>query len=63
MPGTSPSSQARARRRDQALDEARRAAGNDTNRNGADQQVRPSHGDPPRSSRTPNTGNGRVAWP
>jgi acyl-CoA reductase-like NAD-dependent aldehyde dehydrogenase len=49
----------RARRHDQALDDDRRSRGVDRNRDAADQRLEPSHGDPPRSRNTPNTGNGR----
>ena len=51
----------RAKRTDQALDQARRDAGVDRNVRAADQQLEPSHGDPPRSRHVPNTGTGKVA--
>jgi hypothetical protein len=57
----SPAGRDRAERHDQALDEERRRIGIDRNRDQADQQLEPSHGDPPRSRHVPNTGNGRVA--
>jgi len=50
----------RARRTDQALDEERRRIGADRNADAAG-RLEPSHGDPPRSRNTPNTGNGKVA--
>jgi hypothetical protein len=56
---TSPASAARARRVDQALDDERARVGNDRNRDRADRQVPPSHGD--KSLRLPGTHNGRVA--
>jgi hypothetical protein len=55
----SPAGRDRAKSIDQALDEDRRARGDDRNRNAAG-RLEPSHGDPPRSRTTPNTGNGRV---
>jgi hypothetical protein len=54
----SPAGKDRARKADQALDENRRAAGNDRNRDAADQQLEPSHGD--KSLDHPNTNNRRV---
>jgi hypothetical protein len=58
MPGTSPASQARVRRLDQALDQANP----DRNRNRDEAaKLLPSHGDPPRSRNVPNTNPGRVA--
>jgi len=56
----SPAGRDRAERIDQALDEDRRARGDDRNRDAADQRLGPSHGDPPRSRNTPNTNPGRV---
>jgi hypothetical protein len=56
----SPAGRDRAARTDRALDEERRRAGVDRNRDAADQQLEPSHGDPPRSRDVPNTGNGKV---
>jgi hypothetical protein len=44
-----------------ALDEDRRARGDDRNRNAADQQLEPSHGNPPRSAYTPGTTQGGRA--
>jgi hypothetical protein len=52
----SPASANRARLLDQALTEARR--GQDANRNLADRQLEPSHGDPPRGEGLPNTSRG-----
>jgi hypothetical protein len=54
----SPAGQDRAKRTDQALDQARRDASVDRNVRAADQQLPASHGD--RSRHTPNTGNGKV---
>jgi hypothetical protein len=54
---TSPASADRRRQVEQNLADAR--AGGDRNRRAADIQVPPSHGDPPRSADTPNTGPGR----
>lgn len=60
MPGRfSPASRDRARKADQALDQARRDAGNDRNRNSADRQLEDSHGD--KSLNLPNVNNRRVA--
>jgi hypothetical protein len=53
---TSPASANRARLLDQALDGARR--GQDANRDQAARQQEPSHGDPPRGERLPNTSRG-----
>jgi hypothetical protein len=52
----SPAGKGRARKADQALDQAR--AGQDQNRDAADQQLPPSHGD--KSLHHPNTNNRRV---
>jgi hypothetical protein len=49
MATSSPLARDRRRRVDQALDEERRRVGNDRGRQAADQQLEPSHGDPPRS--------------
>ena len=58
----SPASSDRPARTDQALDQARRDAGVDRNVRDADQQLEPSHGDPPRSAHVPGTTqNGRAA--
>jgi hypothetical protein len=54
----SPASRDRARKADQALDRARAEAGNDRNRDAADTQVPPSHGD--KSLKHPNINNRRV---
>lgn len=56
---TSPASGDRARRRDRILDEERARVGNDRNRERADRQVPPSHGD--KSKSLPGTHNGKVA--
>jgi hypothetical protein len=55
----SPTSSARPRAVDRALDQDRADRSADRNRAQA-AKLPPSHGDPPRSARTPNTGNGRV---
>jgi hypothetical protein len=61
MPQTvSPAGQGRARRHDQALDRARADAGNDRNRDAADQQP-PAGLDPAVSRRLPNTNPGKVS--
>ena len=57
----SPASSDRAARADAALDAERRRVGVDRNVKAADQQLEPSHGDPPGSRHVPNAGNGRVA--
>jgi hypothetical protein len=60
MPAVSPAAEDRGALHNKALDDDRRATRRDLNRDQADQQLEPSHGDPPRSRTTPNTGNGRV---
>jgi hypothetical protein len=55
----SPASKGRTRAHDQALDRPRAEAGNDRNRDAADQQVPDSHGD--RSQNLPGVNNRRVA--
>lgn len=56
----SPAGKDRARKADEALDQARRAAGNETNRNAADTQG-PGGLDQDTSRRLPGTHNGKVA--
>lgn len=55
----SPAGKDRARKADQALDQARRDAGNDRNRAAADRQIPDSHGD--QSLDLPNVNNRKVA--
>jgi hypothetical protein len=52
---TSPASGDRRAAIDRALADDRAEHPHDTNRDAADVQVPPSHGDPPRSADTPNT--------
>jgi hypothetical protein len=54
----SPAGRDRAERTYRALDEERRRIGVDRNRDPADTQLEPSHGDPPRSAHVPNTTRG-----
>ena len=59
MPTVSPAGRDRARRHDQALDEARAAAGTDRNRDAADTQIPPALSDDA-SLRLPNTNQRKV---